>query len=106
MTHSQALEHDARVLVSALLLFTTLCLVCSALTVAVQLFAPRPTAASDSLIAICAWSRNGSVGLWWNTQRPPSQVFARAPHYNAVCALVPWSAALPERGIPKLDFTP
>ena len=106
MTHSKALEHDARILVSALLMLTMLCLVCSAVTVAVQLFAPRPTAASDSLIAMCAWSRNGTVGLWWNATRPPSQVFDRAPHYNAVCAVVPWSEALPERGIPRLDLTP
>jgi len=106
MNHSYALEHDARILLGAVLVFTTFCMMCSLVTMAVQLWTPRPAAASDSLIAMCAWSRNGSVGLWWNTNRPPSQVFARAAHYNAVCAVVPWSAALPDRGIPKLDLTP
>ena len=97
---------DTRILATAVLLVVGMCLACSLIACAVQALTPPPEQASDSIVAVCAWSRNGSMGLWWNDRRPPAQVFARASNYNARCALVPWSSALPDRGRPALDVSP
>lgn len=97
---------DARILAFAAMLLVSMCLACALMACAVQLWLPPPDNPSDSVVALCAWSRNGSVGLWWNANRPPARVFARASHYNARCALVPWSPSLPETGRPALDMSP
>ena len=85
----------------------SLCLTCSTAAWASQVWAARqgqPT--SRPLIAMCAWSRGGRVGLWWNASVAPSRAFANAHRYNAVCVAVPWAAALPARGRPAIDLQP
>ena len=99
-------NRDTRILGTVVLLVVSMCLACSLIACAVQALVPPPDKASDSIIALCAWSRNGSAGLWWNANRPPAGVFARAPNHNARCAFVPWSSVLLQTGRPSVDMTP
>jgi len=90
----------------SLILAMGLCVSYCGLVMAAQAWASRAGPAADSLVALCAWTRGGRVGLWWNTTVAPATAFANAYRYNAVCAAVPWTETLPERGRPSLDVTP
>ena len=106
MGETNAHDRDTHILMIAVLVLTLACMLCTLTAGAAQALTPHPTTASNSLIAMCAWSRHGSVGLWWNVNYAPARVFERSGRYNAVCALVPWSPVLPERGRPYVGMTP
>lgn len=84
----------------------TLCLGYCGLALAAQLWLSHLSTTSHSVVALCAWSRGGRAGLWWNRNVAPSRAFVNAPRYNAMCLAVPWSSNLPERGRPSIDVSP
>jgi len=97
----------------AILLACLLCFACLLVTCAMPTiiaYAAGSAATADSgpvdIIPMCAWARQGAVGLWWNTGVTPTRAFSNSRRYNAVCVAVPWSAALPDRGRPAIDVTP
>jgi hypothetical protein len=84
----------------------SLCLACALLAGASQVLAAQLDEPLGYVTPMCAWARNGSVGLWWNSNVPPGRAFARAHRYNAVCVALPWSTNLPATGRPALDVSP
>jgi hypothetical protein len=84
----------------------TMCLACTALASVSQVFAARLDQATGAVTPMCAWARNGSLGLWWSARVPPARAFANAHRYNAVCLALPWSPHLPASGRPAVDMTP
>lgn len=103
MHHSVA-RTPAYVLVIIPLL--SLCLACALLAGASQVLAVQLDDTHGYVTPMCVWARNGSLGLWWNSNVPPGRAFARAYRYNAVCIALPWSTLLPATGRPALDVSP
>jgi hypothetical protein len=96
------------IVLAFLLCFGCIFFACGAPTAVVYATGANMPAGSQAvhLIPMCAWSRHGAVGLWWNSAVAPSRAFANASRYNAVCVALPWTAALPGRGRPAVDLTP
>jgi hypothetical protein len=80
------------------------CLAGMALVIGSQVAAASVEQANGFLTPMCLWARNGQVGLWWNTSISPARAFSNAHRYNAVCVALPWTASMPQRGLPRLDL--
>lgn len=80
------------------------CLASTTSVVASQVVASRIDRATAGLTPMCAWARNGQVGLWWNASISPARAFTNAHRYNAVCVALPWAASFPQRGLPRLEL--
>ncbi len=66
-----------------------------------------PAAAGGlKVVPLCAWARNGRVGLWWNVYVQPAAPLMRSQRYNAVCVAAPWVPGLPDRGRPSVGYLP
>lgn len=65
-----------------------------------------PERANGRLTAMCAWARNGQVGLWWNANLGPARALRNHYRQQALCWVVPWSSTLPSAGRPtvKIQF--
>lgn len=72
-----------------------------------------PERANGRLTAMCAWARNGQMGLWWNANLGPARALRNHYRQQSVCWVVPWSSVLPSTGrpavkiqFPKLELAP
>lgn len=98
----------------ALILAAIMCLSClllacavpTVLTVAAGSQSSIQSNGPMSVIPMCAWARNGTVGLWWNSSITASRVVSSSQRYNALCIAMPWTGMLPARGRPSIDIMP
>jgi hypothetical protein len=94
----------------AISLALIVCLTCllAACTVPMLSALPPKTARAAALdiVPLCAWARNGRVGLWWNAHITPSSPASYSHRYHALCVAAPWPPILPDRGRPNISITP
>lgn len=112
MSNKPTRWRDSNVLalaVAALMCLSCLLLACAVPTALTLVAGSQPgiqTSGPVNLIPMCAWARNGNVGLWWNASITASRVVSSSQRYNAVCVALPWAASLPARGRPTIDVLP
>jgi hypothetical protein len=119
MSRSNNMSHNARplgvresnllaIVLAFLMCFGCVFFACAAPTLVVySAGANAPAGAGPvQLIPMCAWSLQGAVGLWWNSNVAPSRAFSNAARHHALCVAVPWAAGLPSRGRPVIDLVP